>query len=413
MTARKDALDGPTVSMEALRMRPNPIRALSKLLASPHVISFGGGVPSAATFPKEQLADIAARLIREQGDRVLQYGTTKGVPSLLDQIVERMRMRGVAWTGVEHVLVTSGSQQALDLVARVLVDPGDVVFVELPSYVGGLASLYAAGADLVGVRLTASGPDLERLEASIAGVRSEGRRARAIYTIPTFQNPSGITASKESRVALLEIARRHGIIVIEDDPYGEVYFSEDARPPEPIASLDGASAHVVYLGSFSKVLCPGLRTGWIVAEPSLTQRFELAKEAADLCSSVLDHSIVATALAEGLVDTRLPQIRAFYAERCGAMLRALDENAPSAFSWTQPTGGLFVWLDLPREIDARARLDDAVAAGVAYVPGAPFFVDGTGHNSLRLAFSKEDPARIAEGIATLVRVIGEPGRDEC
>jgi 2-aminoadipate transaminase len=412
MTARQDAHVGTTLSMEALRMRPNPIRALSKLLASPHVISFGGGVPSAATFPKEQLAEIAARLIREHGDRVLQYGTTKGVLGLLDGIVERMRSRGVAWTSVEHVLATSGSQQALDLVARVLIDPGDVVFVELPSYVGGLASLYAAGADLVGVRLTSSGPDLGQLEAAIEKVRTEGRRARAIYTIPTFQNPSGNTAAEASRAGLLEIARRHDLVVIEDDPYGEVYFSEEARPPKPIASLDGAASRVVYLGSFSKVLCPGLRTGWIVADPSLTQRFELAKEAADLCSSVLDHSIVATALADGLIDDRLPEIRSFYAERCGAMLRALDEHAPSDFSWTRPTGGLFVWLDLPSEIDARARLDAAVAAGVAYVPGAPFFVDGTGHNSLRLAFSKEDPPRIAEGIATLVGVLTEPGRDQ-
>jgi 2-aminoadipate transaminase len=283
----------------------------------------------------------------------------------------------------------------------------------LPSYVGGLASLYAAGADLVGVRLSEDGPDLDQLESAIARVRSEGRRARAVYTIPTFQNPSGITASEGSRARLLEIARRNGLVVIEDDPYGEVYFAEDARPPKPIASLDGASSHVVYLGSFSKVLCPGLRTGWIVADPTLTQRFELAKEAADLCSSVLDHSIVATALAEGLVDDRLPGIRAFYAERCGAMLQALEEHAPAGFAWTRPTGGLFVWLDLPQGIDARARLDDAVAAGVAYVPGAPFFVDGSGHSSLRLAFSKEDPARIAEGIATLVRVIAEPGRESC
>jgi 2-aminoadipate transaminase len=407
MTARQDAQIGSALSQEALRMRPNPIRALSKLLASPNIISFAGGVPAAATFPNEQLADIASRLIREQGDRVLQYGTTKGVASLVDQIGERMRRRGVDWVGVEHVLVTSGSQQALDLVARVLVDPGDVVFVELPSYVGGLASLYAAGAELVGVRLTSAGPDLDQFEAAIARVRSDGRRARAIYTIPTFQNPSGITANASTRAGLLEIATRHGLVVIEDDPYGEVYFSDDARPPLPIASLPGDASNVVYLGSFSKVLCPGLRTGWICADASLAQRFELAKEAADLCSSVLDHSIVATALAEGLVDDRLPSIRSFYAERCNAMLRALEEHAPDGFNWTTPTGGLFVWVDLPSGIDARARLDAAVEAGVAYVPGAPFFVDGTGQSSLRLAFSKEDPARIATGIETLVRVIGE------
>jgi 2-aminoadipate transaminase len=405
MSARHEERAEAAVSQEALRMRPNPIRALSKLLASPEVISFAGGVPSPATFPNERLAEIAARLLRDEGARVLQYGTTRGVPDLATRVVERMRRRAVAWPDEANVLVTSGSQQALDLVARVLVDPGDVVFVELPSYVGGLASLYAAGAELVGVRLTDEGPDATQLEESVARARGEGRRVRAIYTIPTFQNPSGITASGASRERLLDVAARYDLTIIEDDPYGEVYFSDDARPPSPIAALSGAADRVVYLGSFSKILCPGLRVGWVAAREDLTRRFELAKEAADLCSSILDQSVVASALAEGLVDARLPEIRSFYAERCAAMLAALAAYAPDGVTWTRPTGGLFVWVDLPEHVDARECLDAAVAAGVAYVPGAPFFVDGSGRNSLRLAFSKEDPVRIATGIRTLMPIV--------
>ncbi len=397
------SLAGLALSAEARRMRPNAIRALIGLLARPGIISFAGGVPSPATFPREKLADIASRLILDDGDRVLQYGTTRGNAQLAAAVSDRVRRRGVEWASPESVLLTSGSQQGLDLLARVLVDPGDVIFVELPSYIGGLASLWAAGAELVGVRLTEEGIDIADLERRVAEARAAGRTARILYTIPTFQNPSGITATRASRERLYETAARLDMTIVEDDPYGEVYFGEEA-PPAPVASLDTGD-RVVYLGSLSKVLCPGLRAAWTVASPKLAKQLELAKEAADLCSSSLDHAIAGAALAEGLVDDRLPEIRGFYAERCGAMLDALAQHAGAGFSWTRPGGGLFVWVDLPEGVDARERLEAAVEAGVAYVPGAPFFVDGTGANTLRLAFSKENPDAIARGIETLVRVL--------
>jgi 2-aminoadipate transaminase len=406
MTDRHTSLPAAfDLSAEALRMRPNAIRALTAVIARPDVISFAGGVPSPATFPAAELADIAARLIREQGDRVLQYASTRGNARLAAAVAGRMRDRGVAWASADGVILTSGSQQGLDLVARVLVDPGDVVFVELPSYIGGLAALWAAGAELKGFRLGGGGPDLDELEARVAAARRAGRRPRAVYTIPTFQNPSGITADAASRAGMLELARRHDLVVIEDDPYGEVYFRADARPPAPVAALEGASERVVYLGSFSKVLCPGLRTAWVAANPALCGRLELAKEAADLCSSTLDQAIVAEAIDAGLVDGRLPAIREFYGVRCSAMLDALERAAPEGAAWTRPTGGLFVWLTLPEGVDAAARLEAAVAAGVAYVPGGAFFVDGSGANTARLAFSKEDPERIAQGVATLLRTV--------
>jgi 2-aminoadipate transaminase len=393
-------------SAAAERMRPNAIRALAPLLSRPGLLSFAGGVPSTATFPGENLALIAERLIRDHGATVLQYGTTHGNRDLLGLVVERVRGRGLPCAGPEEVLLTSGSQQALDLVARVFLDPGEVVFVELPSYIGGLASLWAAGAELVGFRLGQAGPDLDHLEEQMAAVAAAGRRARAIYTIPTFQNPSGVTSSAEARAGLLELADRHDLLVIEDDPYGEVYFDHTKVPPPPIAALD-QHGRTIYLGSFSKVLCPGLRAGWVVAPPHACRRLELAKEAADLCSSSLDHAIVAEAVATGLIDERLPSIRGFYAARCGAMLAALEKHATPGSTWTRPGGGLFIWVELPAGCDSRATLDSAVNAGVAYVPGAPFFVDGSGTNTLRLAFSREEPAAMDRGIGTLFDVLRE------
>ncbi|MBK6428253.1 MAG: PLP-dependent aminotransferase family protein [Blastocatellia bacterium] len=404
MTVEPTSAQSGRLSQTALRLRPNAIRAMAPLLSRPGLVSFAGGVPSAATFPVDAIARIASKLIRDDGPRVLQYGTTRGNRDLAALVVDRLRARGVAWAAPENLMLTSGSQQGLDLLARVLVDPGDIVFCELPSYIGGLSSLWAAGAELVGVRLTERGPDVEELERKVAEARTAGRTARVVYTIPTFQNPSGISADVAARESLYELAERLDLILIEDDPYSEVYFDPTEPPPPPIASLD-RSGRVVYLGSLSKVLCPGLRAAWTVASPEISRYLELAKEGADLCSSTLDHAIAAEAVKEGLVDDRLPSIRRFYAERCSTMLDALQREAMPGCSWTRPTGGLFVWVNLPDGIDARLMLDAAVDAGVAYVPGAPFFVDGTGANTLRLAFSKEEPAAIDCGITTLFGVL--------
>ena len=404
MTADSPSPVPGRLSLTAQRLRPSAIRAMAPLLSRPGLVSFAGGVPSAATFPTDAIARIAARLIREEGPRVLQYGTTRGNRDFAGLVIERLRAKGISWAAPENVLLTSGSQQGLDLLARVLVDPGDVVFCELPSYIGGLSSLWAAGADLVGIRLTDRGPDIAELERKVLDARAAGRTARIVYTIPTFQNPSGISADAASRLALYDLAERLDLILIEDDPYSEVYFDPGDPPPSPLASLD-RSGRVVYLGSLSKVLCPGLRAAWTVANPEISRHLELAKEGADLCSSSLDQAIAAEALKEGLVDDRLPSIRRFYAERCNAMLSALRREAMPGCSWTHPTGGLFVWVSLPDGIDARLMLDAAVDAGVAYVPGAPFFVDGTGSNTLRLAFSKEEPDAIDQGVTTLFKVL--------
>jgi 2-aminoadipate transaminase len=402
------------LSAAARVMRPNAIRALSKYVSRPDVISFAGGVPSAETFPKEQIAEIAARLIREQGSSVLQYGLTRGNEQLREYIRESLATNLGAISD-DEVLITTGSQQGLDLVCRVLIDPGDVVFIELPSYIGGLASINNAQAEMVGVRQDPDGIDLEHLQSQIDQVRNQGKRPKLIYTIPNFQNPSGVTMSIEKRRQLLEVADRNKLLIIEDDPYGDLHFYPDyatefERPPElmPIRKHDQQGAQtgrVVYLGSFSKVLAPGLRSAFVISPSAIAKKIELAKEAADLCGSMLDQAIVNVACREGLIKDRMPVIRQFYKVRCQAMLDTLGENAPAGTQWTRPTGGLFVWMELSDQTDTTELLKQMVELGVAFVPGQPFFVNGEGSNTLRLAFSKESPETITEGIRKLCHAL--------
>jgi 2-aminoadipate transaminase len=302
----------------------------------------------------------------------------------------------------ENLLLTSGSQQALDLVARVLIEPGDVALVELPSYIGGTAALHNAGAELVGITMQEDGLDPALVAAQVARLRQLGKRVKLLYTIPNFQNPSGITLSAIKRQQLLALAVQENFLIVEDDPYGELYF--DAPPPPAIKSLD-CHDQVIYLASFSKILTPGLRTAWVIAPALIAERLERAKEAADLCSSMLDQAIVAECCHQGLLEKRLAYLRDFYRQRCHAMLNALSTYAPADTWWTKPTGGLFVWWELLPHCDATALLPAAVEQKITYVPGAPFFVTDAKPYSLRLAFSKESPPRIAEGIARLCTLL--------
>jgi len=385
-------------------LRPNAIRKLTALLGRGDVISLAAGAPSPETFPQEELAEIAARVIREKGKFALQYGPTRGQSSLVEKVAETMLARGVEKAATEQVVMTTGSQQGLDLISRVILDPGDVAMVELPSYIGGTIALYNAGAELVGVRQDDSGIDIDDLDAKLDRLRSSGRRVKCIYTISNFQNPSGVTLSAGRRSQLVEVADRHDLLIIEDDPYYELYFSGEQPPITPLAAL--RPDRVVYLSSYSKVLAPGLRTAWVFAPEGLASKIELAKEGADLSSSVLDQAIVAEALRSGLVEGRLPELRKFYEVRCRAMLDTLASHAPQTARWTRPVGGFFVLLEAAAHIDTTELLPAAIESGVAYVPGQPFFVDSSGANTLRLAYSKETPENIGEGIRRLCRLLG-------
>lgn len=380
-------------SRDAASFRPSAIRAFAKLINDPKIISFAGGVPNPDTFPAEQMAAIAGRLIRERRSVTLQYGPTRGLPRLCEAIATISRGRGIDCTAAD-VLTTTGSQQALDLIAHTLLDPGDVVAVELPTYIGGSGAFYARSAELAGVRQDDDGIVPDSLRELVSR-----RRIKLLYTIPNFQNPSGRLMTQSRRDEVLRIAQEHDFIIIEDDPYGELVYVDGADTTS-MKSRD-VDGRVIYLGSFSKVLAPGLRCGWIVAAPQLLERIEIAKQSADLCSGMLDQSLVDEFIAEGGLVPQIERVRAFYKDRRAVLIESLESEFRGRAEWTSATGGLFTFLTFPGEVDTGAKLPEAVEHGVAYIPGGPFFVDGSGRNTMRLTFAKESDERIRQGVARL------------
>jgi 2-aminoadipate transaminase len=359
---------GSFFSRDAHNLRPSAIRAFAKLINDPNIISFAGGVPNPETFPAEAIAEIAGRVVREKRAVALQYGPTRGLPRLCEQIATLCRERGIDAAG-DDVLTTTGSQQALDLIAHALLDPGDVVAVELPTYIGGSASFFGRSAELVGVAQDDEGIVPESLREVASRTR-----VKLLYTIPNFQNP-----------------------------YGELVYVEGADTTA-MKSRD-ASGRVIYLGSFSKVVAPGLRCGWIVAPRALLAKLEIAKQAADLCSGMLDQSIVDELLASGALRPQIGRVRDFYRGKRNTLVAELSRHFADRAKWTSGDGGLFVFMTLnDASIDTGARVPDAVANGVAYIPGAPFFVDGSGANTMRLTFAKESDERIVEGVERLACV---------
>jgi len=384
------------LSRDAHSFRPSAIRAFAKLINDPNIISFAGGVPNPETFPAERISEVAAKVIRERRAVALQYGPTRGLPRLCESIASISRSRGVECAS-DDVIVTTGSQQALDLIAHTLIDPGDVVAVELPTYIGGSASFFARSAELVGVLQDDDGIVPE----SLREVASQ-RRIKVLYTIPNFQNPSGRLMTQARRAAVLEIAEQHDFLVIEDDPYGELVYVDGADTTAMKAR--DKSGRVLYLGSFSKVLAPGLRCGWVIGARPLLEKLEIAKQAADLCSGMLDQSIVDELVAGGDLAPQIERVRAFYRGKRGVMMEELERHFRGKAQWTPADGGLFTFVTMNDGADAAARLGEAVARGVAYIPGGPFFVDGSGANTMRLTFAKESDERIREGTARLASV---------
>jgi DNA-binding transcriptional MocR family regulator len=304
--------------------------------------------------------------------------------------------------GADDVILTTGSQQALDLIAHTLLDPGDVVLVELPTYIGASSSFYARSAELAGVAQDDDGVVPESLDRVASNLRSAGKRVKLLYTIPNFQNPSGRLMTQRRRLEVLEIAERQDILVIEDDPYGELVYLPRADT-RPMKANDHAE-RVMYLGTFSKVLAPGLRCGWIAAPRAIIERLEIAKQAADLCSGMLDQSIVDEFCAAGRLPAQIEKVRAFYRGKRQTLIDALHEHFGTRAHWTPAEGGLFTFMTMNENVDTSERLHEAVARGVAYVPGAPFFVDGSGSNTMRLTFAKETDERMREGVARLAGV---------
>jgi len=379
------------------------IRELLKLTEQPDIISFGGGLPAPETFPHDEMAEIAAEIIRENYANVLQYGLTEGSKTLRRAVCDWLVPQGLDVT-IHDLLVTTASQQALDLLCKAFIDPGDVIFCGLPTYLGAVQAFTLFQVDKIGVPLEDDGMDLDELERRIETARSEGKTLKAIYVIPDFQNPSGITMSLEKRKRLLEIARREDLLIFEDNPYGHLRFAGEPIPS--ICSMDD-EGRVILLLTFSKTLCAGLRLAVMVARGDLMDALVRAKQATDLCTSKLTQHLAAQYMIRYGLENHLKEIRPIYREKRDAMIAALERYMPedAGITWTNPEGGLFVWMRLPEGIDTTDMLQDAIEHKVAYVPGASSYVDGRGQNTIRLSYSLVTPEKIDEGIRRLAGVV--------
>ncbi len=380
-------------------MRASEIRALFAVANRPEVVSLAGGMPNLDGLPMEAIAESTYQLLLKRGTTALQYGSGQGDETLREQIVEVMRLQGIQ-AHPDDVVVTTGSQQALDLVVRLFIDPGDVIVAEAPSYVGALGVFRAYQADVVHVPLDAHGLIPQALEETLAGLAAEGRTVKLLYTVPNFHNPAGVTLSQERRPRILEIARRYGVLVLEDDPYGLLGFDGDPLPA--MRSMDDVG--VVYLGSFSKTFAPGYRVGWAVAPHYIREKLVLASESSILCPSNASQLAISTYLAHHDWRHQIKLYREMYRARRDAMVGALEEHLPEA-TWTVPEGGFYTWVKLPEGLDAQAMLPRAITALVAYVSGTAFYADGQGSDHMRLSFCYPTPERIREGVRRLAGVV--------
>ncbi len=380
-------------------MTASEIRALFAVASRPEVVSLAGGMPYLSALPLDVVGEALARLVAERGTVALQYGSGQGDPGLRSRIIDVMAPQQVQ-AHPDDVVVTTGSQQALDLVTRIFVDPGDVVLAEAPSYVGALGVFRAYQADVVHVPLDDDGLDPDALEDTLQRLRAQGRRVKLLYTVPNHHNPAGVTMSAERRPRVVEIARRHGVLVLEDDPYGLLGFDGDPLPSLHSHDPEG----VVYLGSFSKTFAPGFRVGWAVAPHAVREKLVLASESAILCPSSFAQLAVATYLEDHDWKHQVGVFRDLYRERAAATLEALADLLPTA-RWTTPRGGFYVWVTLPDGLDAKAMLPRAVTERVAYVPGTAFYADGQGRSSLRLSYCYPTSSRIREGVRRLATVV--------
>ncbi len=394
------------ISKRAIATKRSAIRELLKLTEEPDIISFAGGFPSPETFPHDELAEIAADELRENYENVLQYGLTEGSLTLRRAVVEWLQPLGLRLS-VDQILVTTASQQGLDLVSKAFLDPGDVIFCEAPTYLAALQAFSSFQAETIGISMDEDGMNLDILEERIAIARQGGKTLKAIYVIPDFQNPTGITMSLEKRRHLLEIARREELLVIEDNPYGQLRFAGEMIPA--LWSLD-TDSRVITLMTFSKVLSAGLRLAVLFTSDSdLMDVLVRMKQASDLCTSKLTQHMAARYIKEYGMDEHLKMVRTCYRKKRDMMIAALERHMPQneGITWTHPDGGLFLWVRLPDEIDTGKMFPRAIENKVAYVVGTDFYPNGGGENTMRLSFSLNSEAKIDEGIKRLAKVVRE------
>jgi 2-aminoadipate transaminase len=388
-----------TYAERASGLAASEVRALFAVASRPEVVSLAGGMPFVSALPKDLVTGAMDRVMRDQGAVALQYGSGQGTPALREQILEVMALEGIRGN-VDDVVVTTGSQHALELVTKIFIDPGDVVLAEGPSYVTAMVVFKSFQAQVEHVATDEFGLVPEALRERIAALKAAGKRIKFLYTVPTFSNPSGVTLPWQRRLEILEIARSNDILVLEDNPYGLLYF--DGPPPHAMRSVEEDG--VIYLGTFSKTLAPGFRVGWALAPHAIREKLILANEAAVLSPSSFTQMIISEYLASADWKGQIDTFRGVYRERRDAMLQALGDYLPD-LSWTVPTGGFYVWLTLPDHLDSKSMLPRAVKELVAYTPGTAFYADGEGRNKIRLAFCYPTPDFIREGIRRLTTVI--------
>jgi 2-aminoadipate transaminase len=366
------------------------------------MISLGGGLPNPKAFPIKAIYECIEKIFKKDIEKGLQYGTTEGLTSLRGALAKRMKDKKEINCELHNILISSGAQQALSLVAICFLDPGDTYLTSVPAYLGAIQAFHAYEANCESIPMNEEGIDTDSLRRNIERLKRTGILPKFLYTVPTFQNPSGETISLRHRKELIEIASEYDFLIIEDDPYGDLVF--EGKPIPPIKSLD-TKGRVIYISTFSKILAPGFRLGWIVASKEIIDKFILAKQATDLCTNVFSQYIAYEYLNGGYLDKQVDEIKKLYKRKRDVMLEALQTYFPEGVSWTIPKGGMFIWITLPKSIDSGLMLQKALSRKVAYVSGEAFFPEGGKYNSMRLNFSYSDDNTIIEGIKRLSKVI--------
>lgn len=386
----------------AAGMQASEIRSLFAVASRPEIVSLAGGMPNLSALPMEMMASVVSKLILTNGAEALQYGSGQGHPKLREQICEVMALEGIR-ANPDDVIVTTGSQQALDLISRIFINPGDVVLVEAPSYVGALGTFRQYEAQVVHIELDSQGLVPEALRQAISSLHASGQKIKFLYLIPNYQNPTGVLLPADRRTEILEICREEQIFVVEDNPYGLLGFDR----PSPNAMRAEDTENVIYLGSFSKTIAAGLRVGWALVPPSLKEKLVIASESSILCPSNFTQLTISNYLADQPWRDQIASFCELYKVRRDAMLESLDDFFPKTATWTRPGGGFYVWVNLPPEIDTKLMMPKAIVAKVAYVPGTAFYADGFGSWAMRLSYCHPTPERIREGVRALSGVVRE------
>ena len=393
------------LSDSAKGMQRSAIRELLKLTQKPEIISFAGGLPAKESFPLEQLQEICAEVIATDGAAACQYGSTEGVPELLEILAQRYRDQGLSYVTKENITIITSSQQGLDTVGKIFLNRGDKYICELPSYLGALGAFNSYGGVGVGIPQDEQGMSAVELEKTLAEMKAKGEKPKFIYLIPDFQNPAGMTMPEARRIEILNIAKKHEIMIIEDSPYRELRFS--GKPQRMLYDLDNGEGNVITLGTFSKIFMPGFRMGWVLAHPMVIDNFVKAKQSTDLCTSAFLQKITVKFFQKNYFDANVKKIVDMYRSKLKAMLGAFEKYMPEGVTWTRPEGGLFLFLTLPEGYDAEELFQIAIEKNVAFVLGTVFFVNGGGKNTMRINFSYMSEEMNIEGVKRLADAIKE------